>query len=125
MLEGLARLLSFERIATSGTDGMIDTWVIDDAMDSCDLTENSDYSHFHIPYGPDWDAAKIKEFMINANFVLNDKEMQVSVQSGEGWQLHRHPTFHGTAFQCITGTCLVSRIAIYILGLTLLRDVMS
>ncbi|KAK0430174.1 hypothetical protein EV421DRAFT_1893613 [Armillaria borealis] len=78
MLEGLARLLSLECIATSGTDGMIDTRVIDDAMDSCDLTENSDYSHFHIPYGPGWDAAKIKEFTINANFVLNDEEMQIS-----------------------------------------------
>ncbi|KAK0190247.1 hypothetical protein F5146DRAFT_1000312 [Armillaria mellea] len=106
MLKGLACLLSLECIATSGTDGMIDTQVIDEAMDSCDLTENSDYSHFHIPYGPGWDAAKIIEFTINANFVLNDEEMQISVQSGEGWQLCRHPAFHGTACQCITGTCL-------------------
>ncbi|KAK0483117.1 hypothetical protein EDD18DRAFT_1362088 [Armillaria luteobubalina] len=108
-LQGLARLLSLEHIATSDTsDGIrVDSGIINDITKSFDAMENNDYAHFHIPYGPNWDAIKITASVSNANFVMNDEVMQTELGLGdESWRLHRHPAFYGTAEQCIAGTCL-------------------
>ncbi|KAK0462230.1 hypothetical protein IW261DRAFT_1327273 [Armillaria novae-zelandiae] len=113
-LQGLARLLSLEHIATSDTnDGIVDSRIINDITKSFDAMENNDYAHFHIPYGPNWDAIKITASVSNANFVMNDEVMQTELGLGDdSWRLHRHPAFYGTAEQCITGTCLVSQMFI-------------
>ncbi|KAK0220640.1 hypothetical protein IW262DRAFT_1297690 [Armillaria fumosa] len=107
-LQGLARLLSLEHIATSDTsDGIVNGRIINDITESFDIMENNDYAHFHIPYGPNWDAIKITASVSNADFVMNDEVMHTELGLGDdSWRLHRHPAFYGTAEQCITGTCL-------------------
>ncbi len=86
-------------------------WIVDDTAAFCDETERSDYSNFHVPYGPSWDAARIQEYIDNANFLLNSEGMQdvLEVIHGEEWRLHRHPAFVGNAQECIEGTCNVNR----------------
>ncbi|KAK0207385.1 hypothetical protein IW262DRAFT_1282164 [Armillaria fumosa] len=110
-LQGLARLLSLEHIATSDTsDGIVDSRIINDIMKSFDVMENNDYMHFHIPYGLNWDAIKITASVSNADFVMNDEVMHTELGLGDdSWWLHHHSAFYSTAEQCITGTCLVSQ----------------
>ncbi len=97
--------------------------VVNDAVESCMPHEVSDYAHFHVPHGPEWNAARIERHIVNADHLLNSEEVNLDpiwellgrrdeASMGEAWRLHRHPAFCGSARDCLEG-CRVRR---FILG---------
>ncbi|KAK0441772.1 uncharacterized protein EV420DRAFT_1649883 [Desarmillaria tabescens] len=123
-LQGLAWLLCMEHLISRQTQNLkhpdtekvfkVHSLVVDGMMESCQPHEISDYAHFHVPHGPKWNTAKIECHIINADHLLNSKELnldpvwklaevQDEAHVSEAWHLHHHPAFCGSAQDCLEG----------------------
>ncbi|KAK0431486.1 hypothetical protein EV421DRAFT_1743088 [Armillaria borealis] len=123
-LQGLVRLLCMENLISMQTQNLhrpdmekvfkVHGLVVDDTMESCMPNEVSDYAHFHVPHGPEWNAARIKCHIVNADHLLNSEDVNLDpiwkllgvrdeALMGEAWHLHHHPAFCGSAQDCLEG----------------------
>ncbi|KAK0435780.1 hypothetical protein EV421DRAFT_1740048 [Armillaria borealis] len=104
--------------------------VVDDTMETCKPREISNYAHFHVPHGPEWNTARIECHISNANYLLNSEEanldpvwkfigVQDEALTGEAWCLHCHPAFCGSAQDCLEG-CQASQFILGWAGFNLL-----
>ncbi|KAK2459398.1 hypothetical protein APHAL10511_008585 [Amanita phalloides] len=124
-VEGLARLLVLERLATFDQRQLFlrsrrelrgrpsGPWrqrrhkrkYKNDLKSIGELEElemnNYDVASLHIPYGPSWDARRIDKLIYQTDLGMNS----TFNPKNKGRRLHRHPAFFGTMEECIEDCC--------------------
>ncbi|KAJ6256325.1 hypothetical protein Dda_8823 [Drechslerella dactyloides] len=69
-----------------------------------EVSEESMYETISIPYGPRFNAEKIKKLLFQTDMFLNS-EWNKRVQKRRGPYLHRHPAFFGTLKYIVNDCC--------------------